>query len=159
MDPPHCTCFSVMISNYPQTRRRNVRKHTSWHVRPKKNSNQPAHPRSQISAFVVRMKKLCVLGYPKCAQWKFWSDWANAQTILRLTCRKVRFLTLRLVVSCCLNLISCDRPQDNIPENKTKTKKENNNENSNSHSSHAWKCTRYINENALREHKIWPLRY
>ena len=31
------------------------------------------------SVFVVHMKKLCILGYPKCAQWRFWSDCANAQ--------------------------------------------------------------------------------
>ena len=26
----------------------------------------------------------CVLGYPKCAQWRFWSNWANAQADLDL---------------------------------------------------------------------------
>ena len=30
------------------------------------------------------MKKLCILGYPKCAGWRFWSDCANAQSDLNL---------------------------------------------------------------------------
>ena len=33
---------------------------------PNEGSNQPAHPRSQVRAFVVRRKKRCVLGYLKC---------------------------------------------------------------------------------------------
>ena len=28
---------------------------------------------------VVRRKKLFILGYPKCTQWRFWSDCANSQ--------------------------------------------------------------------------------
>ena len=32
---------------------------------PNEDSNQPAHPRNLIRVFVVRMKKLCILGYPK----------------------------------------------------------------------------------------------
>ena len=46
---------------------------------PNKDSNQPVHPRSLISVFVICMKKLCIFGYPKCAKWRFWSDCANAQ--------------------------------------------------------------------------------
>ena len=34
--------------------------------------------------FVVHMNKRCSLGYPKCAQWRFWSDCANAQADLNL---------------------------------------------------------------------------
>ena len=34
--------------------------------------------------FVICTKKLCILGYPKCAQWRFWSDCANAQAHLKL---------------------------------------------------------------------------
>ena len=48
------------------------------------DSNQPAHPRSLIRAFVVRMKKPCIPGFPKCDQWRFWSDCANAQADLNL---------------------------------------------------------------------------
>ena len=36
-----------------------------------KNSDQPAHLRSLIRIFVFRMKKPCIIGYPKCAQWRF----------------------------------------------------------------------------------------
>ena len=31
---------------------------------PNEGSNQPAHPRSLIRVFIVRMEKLCILGYP-----------------------------------------------------------------------------------------------
>ena len=50
----------------------------------RENSNQPAHPRSLIRVFISQMKKLCILGYPKCAQWRFWSDFSNAQVDLHL---------------------------------------------------------------------------
>ena len=66
---------------------------------PNEDSGQPAYPRSLIRAFVVRMKKLCITGYPKCAQGRFWSDCANAQAGPNLCwahVRKVRFLTFRL---------------------------------------------------------------
>ena len=49
---------------------------------PNEDSNQPAHPRSLIRVFVIRMKIRCTFGYPKCAQWKFWSACANAQADL-----------------------------------------------------------------------------
>ena len=42
------------------------------------------HTRSVIRVFVVHMKKLCILSYPKCAQWKFWLYCANAQVVLNL---------------------------------------------------------------------------
>ena len=32
----------------------------------------------------IRVKKLSILGCPKCAQWRFWSDCANAQSDLNL---------------------------------------------------------------------------
>ena len=41
--------------------------------------------RRLIWVFVVRMKKLCKLVYPKCAKWRFWSDCANAQSDLTLS--------------------------------------------------------------------------
>ena len=34
---------------------------------PNEDSDQPAHPRMLIRVFVVLMKKLCILGYPKAA--------------------------------------------------------------------------------------------
>ena len=51
---------------------------------PNEDSNQPAHLRSLIRVFVFRMKKLCILGYPKSAHWRFWSDCANVQADLNL---------------------------------------------------------------------------
>ena len=48
------------------------------------DSDQPAHPRCLIRVFIVRMKKLCILSYLKCAQCRFWSDCANVQADLNL---------------------------------------------------------------------------
>ena len=39
---------------------------------------------TQSVHFVICMKKLCILGYLNCAQWRFWSDCANAQADLNL---------------------------------------------------------------------------
>ena len=36
------------------------------------------------SVFIVCMTKLCIHCYLKCAQWRFWSDCANAQSDLNL---------------------------------------------------------------------------
>ena len=67
---------------------RNVRtepKRTFWHERaPNGKLNQPAHLRSLIRVFALCAKKLCIFGYPRCAQWRFWSDCANAQADLNL---------------------------------------------------------------------------
>ena len=43
---------------------------------------QHAHPLTKN--FVVHIKTLCILGYPKFAQWRFWPDCANAQPYLNL---------------------------------------------------------------------------
>ena len=48
------------------------------------DSNQPAHPHSLISVFVICMKKRCLTGCPTCVQWRFWSNCANAQADLNL---------------------------------------------------------------------------
>ena len=45
-------------------------------------SNQPAHSRSLIRIFVVRIKTLGIFKYPKCAQGWFWLDCAKAQAYL-----------------------------------------------------------------------------
>ena len=50
---------------------RNVRKSTFYHAL-KWYSNQPAHQRSMSSVFIVHKKKLCILGYPSSAYWRFW---------------------------------------------------------------------------------------
>ena len=49
---------------------RNVRKRTFWHVRPTKTQIS-LRIRAVWSVFVVRMKKLCIVGYLKCAQGRF----------------------------------------------------------------------------------------
>ena len=51
---------------------------------PDEDSNQPAHQRSPIRVFVARLKKRFIIDYPKRAQWRFWSDCANAQSDLNL---------------------------------------------------------------------------
>ena len=48
------------------------------------DSDQPLYSRCLIRVFVVRMKKLCILGYPKCAQCIFWLDCANAKADLNI---------------------------------------------------------------------------
>ena len=37
---------------------------------------------AQIRILVILMRKLCILGYPKCAHWRIWSDCANAHADL-----------------------------------------------------------------------------
>ena len=49
-----------------------------------KDSNHPAHPRSLIRSFIVRIKILDIIGYLNCAQWKFWSHCEIVQTDLNL---------------------------------------------------------------------------
>ena len=46
---------------------------------PSEDSDQLGHPPSLIRVFAVRMKKPWVLNYPMSAQWRLWSDWADAQ--------------------------------------------------------------------------------
>ena len=48
------------------------------------DSDQTAHSRSLIWVFAGRMKKLCLIGYRKSAQWRFWSDCENTQCDLNL---------------------------------------------------------------------------
>ena len=55
----------------------NGRKRTFWHVRPTK-TQITLRIRAVWSVFIVRMKKICILGYPNCAKWRFWSVCAKA---------------------------------------------------------------------------------
>ena len=48
------------------------------------SKNEPGHPPSLIRVFTVCMTKAWVLNYPLSAQWRLWSDWADAQPDLRL---------------------------------------------------------------------------
>ena len=52
---------------------------------PNEDSKHTAHARSLIRVFVVRKKKLCITVCQKCAQWRFWSDYVNAQADLTLS--------------------------------------------------------------------------
>ena len=66
----------------------------------KKDSNQQVHQCILIRVSIVCMKKLCILGYPKCAHWRFWSDCTNAQADLNRCCAlmsKGVFLQLWLI--------------------------------------------------------------
>ena len=67
---------------------------TIWASSPKKDSSQPALPCSLISVFVVHINKLCILGYPRCAQWD--SD---------QTARMHTFLTLWFTVFCNISIV------------------------------------------------------
>ena len=51
---------------------------------PSKDSDQPGHLPSLNRVFAVRMKKHWALNYLLSAQWRLWSDWADAQADLIL---------------------------------------------------------------------------
>ena len=51
---------------------------------PSLNSDQPGHPPSLIRVFALRMKKAWVLSDLLSAQWRLWSDWADAQADMSL---------------------------------------------------------------------------
>ena len=75
---------------------RNVRKRTFRHAHTRKT--QISLRICTVRVFVFRMKKLCILGYPKCAQGRVRSDCANVQSDLILRwahMSEARFQTLR----------------------------------------------------------------
>ena len=51
---------------------------------PRKDSDQPVHPRSLISFAPVCFKKTRVLSYPFSTKQRLWSDWADTQPDLSL---------------------------------------------------------------------------
>ena len=59
---------------------------------PSEDSDQPGHPPSLIRVFAVRMEKAWVLSYTLSAQRRLWSDWADAQTDLRLRLAYTHFV-------------------------------------------------------------------
>ena len=61
----------------------NMRKLTFWHMHPKKTQIN-LHIHTGWSVVTVCMMKICILAYPKCAQWRFWSNWATVQAGLNL---------------------------------------------------------------------------
>ena len=60
-----------------------MRKCTFWHVHPTKIQIS-LRIRAIWLVFIVHMKKHCIIGYPKCTQWRFWSDCMNVQSDLNL---------------------------------------------------------------------------
>ena len=84
------TEFSINTENFHPCKCCNARIHTFWHLCPMIQISQ--HICIFWTVFIIRMRKLCILGYPKCAQWMLWSDCANSGHIYL----KVGFLTLWL---------------------------------------------------------------
>ena len=79
-------CFTMgsLVSNHTHIYEKMTRWAASWQNQqmacaPSKDSDQPGHPPSLIRVFAVRMKKAWILSYPLNAQWRLWSDWADAQ--------------------------------------------------------------------------------
>ena len=73
---------------------------------PNEDSDQPGHPPILIRVFTVRMKKAWVLSYPLSAQWRLWSDWADADLSLRWrTCHFVGFVIGQLIY-CLIKMIT-----------------------------------------------------
>ena len=63
---------------------------------PNEDLGQLGHPPSLIRVFPVRMKKHWAFNYLLSAQWRLWSDWADAQADLSLHLAHV----ILLVLSC-----------------------------------------------------------
>ena len=88
-----CTCHFVgfvtrwLISYEPQFQKTYLLSYALH-----KDLNSPAHPHNMIKVSVVEMKQYCILGYPKFAQWRFWSESANAQVDLDMTFSDVAVL-------------------------------------------------------------------
>ena len=66
---------------------------------PTEDSDQPGHPPSLISVFAVHMKKAWVLSYPLSAQWRLWSDWADAQADQSLQWAHIPFCLMRRFIT------------------------------------------------------------
>ena len=62
----------------------NVKKRTFLHVRPTKTQINLRIRAVWSESSLYAWRKLCVLGYSKCAKWIFFSNCANAQTDLKL---------------------------------------------------------------------------
>ena len=58
--------------------------------------NKPEHLCSLIRVFAIHKKKLCILGLPKSAQWRFWSAWTTAKADLNLCWAHFRRYIFRL---------------------------------------------------------------
>ena len=77
---------------------------------PSEDSDQPGHPPILIRVIAVHMKKAWVLSYPFSAQWRLWSDWADAQADLSLCWAHshfVGFIMKRLNYECLIISVYC----------------------------------------------------
>ena len=74
--------YSILLKNIHIWAR--TWQHQQSDCAPSEDSDQPGHPPSLIRVFAGRMKKAWVLSYPLSAQWRLWSDWADAQADLSL---------------------------------------------------------------------------
>ena len=95
----HPICFSVLFE--PPHDKTN-----KMACVPKEDSDQPGHLPSLIRVFTVCMKEAWVLSYPLSAQWRLWSDWADAQADLSLHwvhTHFVAFVMRRLIFFCLLS--------------------------------------------------------
>ena len=72
------------------------------------------------------MQKHCILGYPKCAQWRFWSDCANAQSDLNLRWANISGCTFskvspHIIINDCFQILPSFKDgvliQDIMPQN------------------------------------------
>ena len=78
----YCPCIFCTFSNEEnKPMSRNVRKCTFLQVRSPKTQISLKHLHSLIRVFFVRMKELCIIGYQKCAQWRFLSDCAKESSL------------------------------------------------------------------------------
>ena len=71
---------------------------------PSEDSDQRGYPPSMIRVFAVRTKKAMVLSYPLSAQWRLWSDRADAQVNLSLRWAHSHFVVFavrRLILPYC----------------------------------------------------------
>ena len=89
-----CSQYKSVLINAPQ-----LRKHTFWHVCQKKTKIR-LRIRVLLSVLVVRMKKPCVLIYPKCGRVKILIRECAVSSESSMSARlNERFVPLRLRVS------------------------------------------------------------
>ena len=90
-----CGQFALRILLSKQYLIRNVRKRTFWRAL-NKDLNQPAHPRSLIRVFAVRLKKHCARAIQNAPS-EDSDQTARIWIFAGRSCPKVRYLTFRLI--------------------------------------------------------------
>ena len=79
---------------------------------PSEDADQPGHPPSLIRVFAVSMKKAWVLSYPLSAEWRLWSDWADARMIWDFAGCTVILLVCHAAALMFLNRKDCNNAED-----------------------------------------------